>query len=147
MTSFSLFIIGFLTFFGSLCIFFRTKNIVIKAIFKKEDEAQSFLSKYGRDLVGMINGLLFLLIALYIYLKEYEKIKQLQNKTTIFIILIVTIVALMAIESYFEVNSPKPKRNKYVNKNRIPSPCPECGDQLRTSQAQQCFSCGAAWHK
>ena len=25
-------------------------------------------------------------------------------------------------------------------------PCPECGKNLRTARAQQCFHCGADWH-
>lgn len=28
-----------------------------------------------------------------------------------------------------------------------PLPCPQCGELLRTSKAQQCFECGADWHK
>jgi hypothetical protein len=26
-------------------------------------------------------------------------------------------------------------------------PCPECGKPLRTKKAQQCYRCGADWHK
>lgn len=29
---------------------------------------------------------------------------------------------------------------------RRPARCPECGDHLPTSKAQQCFHCGADWH-
>ncbi len=31
---------------------------------------------------------------------------------------------------------PKPKK----------TPCPKCGEPLRTALAKQCFSCGADWH-
>jgi hypothetical protein len=31
---------------------------------------------------------------------------------------------------------PKPKQ----------TPCPKCGEPLRTAIAKQCFSCGADWH-
>jgi hypothetical protein len=26
-------------------------------------------------------------------------------------------------------------------------PCPECGAPLRTKKAEQCFACGADWHR
>lgn len=29
----------------------------------------------------------------------------------------------------------------------LPPPCPECGERLNTALAQQCFACGADWHK
>lgn len=28
-----------------------------------------------------------------------------------------------------------------------PPPCPHCGEKLRSPAAEQCFACGAEWHR
>ncbi|EMI57547.1 hypothetical protein [Rhodopirellula sallentina] len=58
--------------------------------------------------------------------------------------------------SHPDIKGPKPKQRLMMAGRPTPThddytaddaiPCPECGKQLRTSKAKQCFHCGASWH-